>query len=70
MSILMTILALALFFALTPGVLTTLPSAASPLYTVAAVHGLIFVIVFYIIKKIIYTIFPRANKFRNKRRNP
>ena len=68
MNIFMTILALVLFFVLTPGVVTTLPSPASPLYTVAAVHSLIFVIVFYILKKIVYAIYPRANKYRNRRK--
>jgi hypothetical protein len=49
MSIAVTVYAAILFFVLTPGVVLSLPAGA-PLMTKAAVHAVVFGVVFYLTK--------------------
>ena len=53
MDLLMSLFVAALFVALTPGVLLTLPSKGSKL-TVAVVHGLVFAIVYHFTHKAVF----------------
>lgn len=50
MQVLMSLFVAALFVALTPGVLLTLPKGGSKM-TVAVVHGLVFAVVFHLTHK-------------------
>ena len=50
----------ALFYALTPGILTILPSAASNKMTVTLVHGIIFAFALWLVKKIASRAYPKA----------
>lgn len=54
MDLLMTLFVAALFVALTPGVLLTLPSKGSKL-TVAVVHGLVFAVVYHYTHKAVFS---------------
>jgi hypothetical protein len=52
----------ALFFALTPGVLVTLPPKGK-IYAVAAVHALIFALIYHLVHKLVWhTLYPAAGK--------
>ena len=55
MHLLMSLFVAALFVALTPGVLLTLPKGGSKL-TVAVVHGLVFAVVFQLTHKMVWRV--------------
>ena len=53
MHLLMTLFVAALFYVLTPGILVTLPNKGSKM-TVAAVHALVFAVVFGLVHKSVW----------------
>lgn len=52
---LMVVYAAVLFFALVPGVLLSLPSASSSLQTQAAVHAVVFGVVWMFTHRLVYS---------------
>jgi len=58
MNVYMSLFMAALFFALTPGVLLRLPPGGSKL-EVAAVHALVFAVVYHITHKMVWEMVPK-----------
>ena len=66
MNFLMSFYLVALFVALTPGVLLTLPKGGSKL-TVAVVHGVVFAIVLQLTKKYVMQALSKFEGFEEKK---
>ena len=65
MNVLMTIYVALLFVVLTPGVLLTIPKGGSKL-VVAAVHGLVFALVYHFTHKMVWRAVNTMSGFQNK----
>jgi hypothetical protein len=62
MQLIMTLYLAVLFFVLTPGILVSLPKGGSK-YTCAAVHGLVFALVFYLTHKMVWNLSVKLEGF-------
>ena len=64
MNLFMTLYLAALFVALTPGVLLTLPKGGNKM-TVAVVHGLVFAVVWYFTHRMVFRYSMQLSGFQN-----
>ena len=58
--ILQFIYCVALFYVLTPGMVMMLPSTSSSKMTVTIVHGIIFALVMWLVKKMMSRVYPKG----------
>ena len=69
MYVVMSIYLAALFFLLTPGIVLSLPNGGSK-YTVAAVHAVVFALVFHLTHKLAWNLSIRVEGFQGSTKKP